>query len=62
MTTVKYIWGTPYGTDTVPCKVIDKNNGRYRIEFFDDISNEVSDRWVKRSDLEFPKYSDMIYC
>lgn len=60
MPTVKYMWGTPWGTDVVPCEIKEKRGSGYLIEFKDTIADEMVERWVNISELIWPDYSEMI--
>lgn len=55
---IQYVHGTAFGTYYVDCEVIEKDNDSFLIKFFDDIVGDVTERWVERDSLRFPKFSD----
>lgn len=58
MTTIEYMHSTSGGTYLVSCKVLSRQNDRFEIEFFDNVEGCYSTRWVEKSSLIFPKFSE----
>ena len=60
MATIKYIWGSMWGTYTIPCTVKEKSGDKYVIKYFDPFSEENVTRTVGKNDLVFPSYGDTV--
>lgn len=58
MPSVQYAHGTSFGTYYVTCDVIDKKDDEFLIVFFDIIAGKLAERWVERTSLCFPKFSE----
>lgn len=58
MPSVQYAHGTAFGTYYVDCEIIKSENDMFLIDFYDEMIDDRNQRWVKRNQLQFPKFSD----
>jgi hypothetical protein len=49
-----------WGTRVVECKILEKKDNKYLIEFYDDNIEGNIQRWVKKDKLRFPEFSEYI--
>ena len=63
MPTVRYLDTSMYGSYYVECEVLEKiDDDTFKIKLYDDVINEYETRIVERDRLQFPKFSDLMFC
>lgn len=55
---IKYYHTNYRGTNCTDCEVLDKSEGKYTIQYFDEIEEKIITKQVSQTDLEFPDFSE----
>jgi hypothetical protein len=63
MPSVRYLHCSSEGSYYIDCEVLEKvDEDHFRIKYEDLITEEVEEEIVSREYLQFPKFSDIMFC
>jgi hypothetical protein len=63
MPSVRYLHCSSEGSYYIDCEIVEKiSEDRFRIRYEDLVTEEIEEEVVDREYLEFPRFSDYMFC